>query len=65
MRRTMMLIIKRKILVKKTVMAAVAVMVVKMVGLKLVLNAMMLPRRLTSPVEMLEHFAFAAACKSL
>jgi hypothetical protein len=30
-------------------------MVVTMMGLKLVLNVMMLPRRLTSPAEILEH----------
>jgi hypothetical protein len=50
-----MLTMKRKVLVKKAVMAAVAVMVETMMELKLVLTAMTLPRRLTSPAEMLEH----------
>jgi hypothetical protein len=42
-RRMMMLTVMRRILVKKAVMAVVAVMVVMMMGLKLVLNVMMLP----------------------
>jgi type VI protein secretion system component VasF len=51
LRRMMMLTMMRRILVKKAVMAVVAVMVVMMMGLKLVLNVMMLPRRLTSPAK--------------
>jgi hypothetical protein len=50
-----MLTMKRKVLVKKAVMAAITVMMEMMMELKLVLNAMTLPRRFTSPAEMLEH----------
>jgi hypothetical protein len=49
------LTMKRKVLVKKAVMAAAAVMMETMMELKLVLTAMTLPRRLTSPVETPEH----------
>jgi hypothetical protein len=43
-------------LVKMAVMAAAAVMMGMMMEQKLVLNTMTLPRRLTSPAEMLKHF---------
>jgi hypothetical protein len=46
---------KRKVLMKKAMMAATTVMMEMMMVLKLVLNALTLPRRLTTPTEMLEH----------
>jgi hypothetical protein len=49
------LTMKRKVLVKKAVMAAAAVMMETMMELKLVLTMMTLFRRLISPAETLEH----------
>jgi hypothetical protein len=51
----MKLTMKRRIQAKKAVMEVAAVIMMTMVELKLVLNMMILPRRLTSPAEMLEH----------
>jgi hypothetical protein len=55
LRRMMKLIKKKVIQAKKAMMAAVAVTMMMMMELKLVLNTMMLPRRLISPAEMLEY----------